>query len=76
MDCEGGLFPILQDHPDFLDGIRIIVIENDFQTAEQTKWVDSFFKNKGYQLVYDKPLFFDGCVRKDHFYSIWMLPRN
>ena len=76
VDCEGGLFPILQDHPDFLDGIRIIVIENDFQTAEQTKWVDSFFMNKGYQLVYDKPLFFDGCVRKDHFYSIWMLPRN
>ena len=72
-DCEGAMFHILKENPDFLDGIRIIIIENDYKTTEETRWVDSMFFSKGYRLIYDKP----SCngflnIISPHYCSAWM----
>ncbi|MHB1953589.1 MAG: hypothetical protein ACYCOU_07530 [Sulfobacillus sp.] len=68
-DCEGALYQILLDHPNFLDGFRTVVIENDFQEMSQKSFVDSEFLKVGLRLVYNQEGGFEPCY--SCFYQVW-----
>jgi len=43
-DCEGGLYYILKEEPNFLDTINTIIIENDFIDMSHFQYVQEHFK--------------------------------
>lgn len=47
-DCEGALYYILRDMPEILEGIQIIILENDFLDKEQGDWVHQFLRDHSY----------------------------
>jgi hypothetical protein len=51
-DCEGALFYILQDFPDLLNGLRLIIVENDYRDVKQKEFVEEKFIQHGFKLVY------------------------
>lgn len=67
-DCEGALFYILRDEPSFLEGIRLIFIENDFQCAEHCTFVIDSFREKGFELIHNEgaAYWYDNS-----FYQVW-----
>lgn len=70
VDCEGALYQILKDVPQLLDNIETILIENDFQIAEQMLFVHDLFRAKGFQIAMSEDLNWD-TVKKD-FYQAWV----
>lgn len=77
-DCEGALYQILHDFPDLLDGIRTVVIENDFSTLEQKEYVDAAFRAAGLECALSlpgpsyAPAHVRGCL--DRFFEAWVRP--
>lgn len=65
-DCEGALYYILKDEPNFLKNFKTIIIENDFDDIKHKKFVDNEFKRFDFVRVYVKP----GGVY-DNFYEVW-----
>lgn len=70
-DCEGALYHILHSYPEMLDGIRLILLENDFQTKEEAEWVHNLLRSKGFKDVYSTtgPVAWGHC--KDFFWQAW-----
>lgn len=68
-DCEGSLFYILQDTPEILDGIKTVIIENDFVDIEHKRFVDKVMIKKGLLRVYVEAGGWEPCV--DFFYEVW-----
>ena len=40
VDCEGALYYILKDEPEFLNGFETIIIENDFLIITHKEFVN------------------------------------
>lgn len=71
-DCEGALYYILNDFPELLDHINLIILENDFITIEQKLFVNNCMTYKGFKCIYSKRI--DGphiCPCKEFFYETW-----
>lgn len=51
IDCEGAFYQILIDEPNILDNIKIIIIENDFDTKEHYNYALNCFLDKGFKLI-------------------------
>ena len=51
-DCEGALYYILKDEPEFLNGFQTILIENDFTDITHKEFVDEEFKRNNFKLVF------------------------
>lgn len=54
-DCEGALAQILADYPTLLQGMRAVIIENDFRTAEDQHAVDEALKAAGLVCASSEP---------------------
>lgn len=66
LDCEGAFYYILMENMDILDGVRLIIIENDFADSTHQSAVLDIFASRGYKLVYNR----GHNVRHD-FYQVW-----
>jgi FkbM family methyltransferase len=53
-DCEGALYQILKDEPDFLKNIETVIIENDFYELEKKQFVDLKFKENNLNIIYSQ----------------------
>ena len=51
MDCEGAFYPILMDMPEVLDGIQLIIMENDYQDISHKQYVDEVLASRGFACV-------------------------
>lgn len=51
-DCEGALYYILQDFPELLTKIRLIIVENDYRDVKQKQFVEKMFLDNGFKLRY------------------------
>jgi FkbM family methyltransferase len=51
-DCEGALYPILQSYPQLLTGIRLVLLENDFQSKEEADFVHNMLRAQGFSSVF------------------------
>ena len=69
-DCEGALYQILFDEPGFLDGFHKVLLENDFMTQEQEKYVHHRLQDLGFSVVYSVPLPFTPF--KPGFWQAWV----
>lgn len=69
VDCEGALYYILKDEPDFLQNFKKIIIENDFHNIEHKQFVDEEFKRFNLNRVYQKEGGFEPCY--NCFYEVW-----
>jgi len=47
LDCEGAFYYILQDTPEILDGIKVIIMENDYKNIEHKNFVDEVMSARG-----------------------------
>ena len=76
-DCEGALYYILRDEPNFLDGIEKIIFENDFLNDEQEKFTFDFIKNKGFNIIYEQeiknwsPFMAKQPINRKNFYVVF-----
>jgi FkbM family methyltransferase len=68
-DCEGALYYILKDEPEFLNGFQTILIENDFIDITHKEFVDEEFKRNNFKLVFKLAGGFGPCFF--NFYEAW-----
>jgi FkbM family methyltransferase len=68
-DCEGALYYILKDEPNFLETFKTIIIENDFNDIEHKHFVDTEFKRFNFNNVYTKSGGFGPCY--NCFFEVW-----
>ena len=68
-DCEGALYYILKDEPEFLNGFQTILIENDFTDITHKEFVDAEFKRNNFKLVFKLAGGFGPCFF--NFYEAW-----
>ena len=61
VDCEGALYYILKEEPEFLNGFKTIIIENDFIDITHKEFVDEEFKRYDFRNVYSIPGGFGPC---------------
>ena len=69
-DCEGALYYIIKENPDFLQTFNKIIIENDFDDIEQKKFVDNEFKKHNLKRVYYEKGPWGPCA--DFFFEVWI----
>jgi FkbM family methyltransferase len=69
LDCEGAFYYILQDMPEILDSINLIIMENDYHNMEHKYAVDNVLKTKGFRVDYSEGGGW-GCCR-DYFFQVW-----
>lgn len=68
LDCEGAFYYILQDMPEILDNIKLIIMENDyFADWSQFDFVINRLINAGFKCVFNRDL---PNIRHD-FYQVW-----
>ncbi len=69
VDCEGALYSILKDEPDFLNGFETIIIENDFTDITHKEFVNEEFERYNFRTVYNLSGGFGPCY--NCFYEVW-----
>ena len=70
LDCEGAFYFILKDMPNILDGIKTIIVENDYQVLEHYKYVKSTLQNSEFKSVYTRRGGLSKHVCKDNFFEV------
>jgi len=68
-DCEGALLAILGESPEILDGITMIIMENDYHKLEHKLEVDRILKSKGLVLHKNVAGGWGPCA--PIFYQVW-----
>ena len=71
LDCEGAFYYILQDMPELLDGIRMVIMENDYSSYEQYRFVSNTLITHGLKCCYSAPLNCTGMPCHSNFYEVW-----
>jgi FkbM family methyltransferase len=69
LDCEGAFFYILQDMPEILDDIQLILMENDYWDITQKRYIDTVLQEHAFEVVYSEPGGCGPCF--DMFYEVW-----
>lgn len=72
-DCEGALQFILQDFPNMLDNINLLIVENDYTSMETKREIDEYYKKAGLHLVESKEAGWGSTSLKclKCFYEVW-----
>lgn len=68
-DCEGALYFILQDDPDILNNMKLLIIENDYTDRKRLDYVQNVFRDKGFQNIYTRAGGWEPCY--NCFYQVW-----
>jgi len=69
LDCEGAFYYILQDFPEILNGINLIIMENDYLEISHKQFINSVVKRNGFNVVYTEGGGWGPCT--DYFYEVW-----
>lgn len=68
-DCEGALYYILKEEPEFLQNFKLIIIENDFNNYEHKQFINNEFIKFNFRNVYTQAGGFGPCY--NCFYEVW-----
>jgi len=75
LDCEGAFYYILQDMPEILENIKLIIMENDYTDITHKKYVDNILTGNGFYLKYKKSGGWGPCY--NNFFEVWnKIPNN
>lgn len=69
LDCEGAFFYILQDFPDMLNNINLIIMENDYQDINQKRYIDTVLENNNFYPIYREAGGWGCCY--NNFFEVW-----
>jgi FkbM family methyltransferase len=77
VDCEGALYYIIKENPNFIQSFDKIIIENDFNDIEHKKFVDNNFIKYNFKKIYSEGperyyYDFDDVVCTSSFYEVWI----
>jgi len=72
LDCEGAFYYILQDMPEILENIQLIIVENDYLDVSHKEYIDGVLRGNGFFVDYvesggwgpDTPCY-------HNFYEVW-----
>ena len=68
-DCEGALYYIIKDAPEILNGIKLLIVENDYLKVEEKEFVDNKLKENGLKVVYSQGGGWGHFT--NNFYEVW-----
>ena len=69
LDCEGAFYYILQDMPEILNNVNLIIIENDYTNINHKNYVDKILKNNNFYVDYIEA---GGWLKiSNNFYEVW-----
>lgn len=72
VDCEGAFYYILSETPEILDGINLIIMENDYDSIEHKNFVDGILIDNGFKLEYNQDAgYYRATPCYDVFYQVW-----
>jgi len=69
LDCEGAFYYILQDMPEILNGINLIIMENDYWDINKKQYIDSILIQNNFYLDYVESGGWGPCY--NNFYEVW-----
>ena len=69
IDCEGAFYYILIDMPKILDGIQLIIMENDYHDISKKNYVDEVLKNNNFIRCHFESGGWGPCY--DNFFEVW-----
>jgi FkbM family methyltransferase len=68
-DCEGALYYIFNDEPDFLSNFQTVVMENDYHVLDHKESVDEHLRKQGFKTVFQMRGGWGPCA--DRFFEVW-----
>lgn len=72
VDCEGAFYYILEDFPEVLNQVKLVLMENDyFDIPHHKTIVQDTLKNKGFENIYTAPLNIPSMPYISDFYQAW-----
>ena len=71
LDCEGAFYYILQDMPEVLSNINMVIMENDYRNKDHYDYVSSTLIKKGMEVVYSEKGFNPSFPTINNFYEVW-----
>jgi len=75
VDCEEAFYTILQDFPNMLTNIKLIIMENDYLEQYKKDYVDKILTENNFQVVYTEsggwPREYNRFPCYDNFYEVW-----
>lgn len=69
LDCEGAFYYILRDFPEILDGVKTIIMENDYKNFDHKVEINNKLLSKGFKPVYQKKGGWGPCEK--FFFETW-----
>jgi FkbM family methyltransferase len=69
LDCEGAFYYIVQDMPEVLNGIKTIIMENDYHIIDHKNEVDRILRSHGFKVDYQEAGGWGPC--KNRFFEVW-----
>jgi FkbM family methyltransferase len=70
-DCEGALYYILHEEPNFFDGMNLVIMENDYRELTHKQYVDERMKAAGFKRIYVAPLGYPAMICHEYFFEVW-----
>ena len=70
LDCEGAFYYILQDMPEILTNIKLIIMENDYNDINHKNYIDTILQNNNFKVDYSESGGWGPCINK--FYEVWI----
>ena len=72
IDCEGAFYYILLDSPGILEGIKMIMLENDFdKTTQQKQYVHGVLAENGFKVVKNTGIDVKWWGKVDDFWQVY-----
>ena len=69
LDCEGAFYYILQDMPDILNNIKLIIMENDYHNMQHKIYIDNVLKQNNFYRSYYEEGGWGPCF--SCFFEVW-----
>lgn len=68
-DCEGALYYILQEFPDMMSNIKLVIMENDYHDYSHMEYVDHVLRTNKFKRVLSRGGGWGPCAKR--FYEVW-----
>jgi FkbM family methyltransferase len=70
LDCEGAFYYILQDFPEILNNIKLIIMENDYNNINHKIYIDEILKNNNFNIYHSERGGWGPCYT--YFFETWI----
>jgi FkbM family methyltransferase len=69
LDCEGAFYYILMDMPEILNGVNLIIMENDYHEISKKQYIDNILKENNFYVDYSEQGGWGPC--RSNFFEVW-----